>query len=502
VAMHAAINEVGALFATATVHSGWDNVSNDGIIRYKPDMLGGHAFAIVGYASPGFWLQNSCGTRWGYNGFAHLAYSDWLENGMDVWVARLGVPMRVSDSSLSTGGKRGIETARFSLNEVRRHVISIGNDGLLQSKGQFGTDEQDISDIFNYHIPAATAGWTKPRILLYAHGGLVDEDSALESIDNNLLQLLDHEIYPIAFVWKTDFWTTIANILKDAVSRRKAEGKILDAAKDFLLDRLDDALEPLAMTLGGKALWQEMKENALRSSTLKAGGARITTEYLAGYLENTPTPVHLVCHSAGSVFLGPLAQLLANKGKIQSGPMRGFTGFGIPVHTAHLWAPACTMRFFEQTYLPLIESKALKAFHLYTLTDKAEKDDDCKKIYNKSLLYLVSNAFEDKYRVPIISPDGEPLLGMQKFIDSHPALKKLISKNSVNHILSPNTKDNAPCDAASAAHHGDFDNDTAVRPSTLNDILDRCNIAATELSFESASAMASQRVDLINALEK
>ncbi len=47
---------------------------------------------------------------------------------------------------------------------------------------------------------------------------------------------------------------------------------------------------------------------------------------------------------------------------------------------------------------------------MFTLTDKAEQDDNCVNIYNKSLLYLVSNAFEDKQHIPLIS-DGEPLLG-------------------------------------------------------------------------------------------
>lgn len=31
---------------------------------------------------------------------------------------------------------------------------------------------------------------------------------------------------------------------------------------------------------------------------------------------------------------------------------------------------------------------------LYTLTDAAEQDDHCAHVYNKSLLYLVSNAFD------------------------------------------------------------------------------------------------------------
>ncbi len=33
-----------------------------------------------------------------------------------------------------------------------------------------------------------------------------------------------------------------------------------------MLDRLDDALEPLARVLSGKAAWDEMKENALAAT--------------------------------------------------------------------------------------------------------------------------------------------------------------------------------------------------------------------------------------------
>ena len=28
--------------------------------------------------------------------------------------------------------------------------------------------------------------------------------------------LLDHQVYPLAFIWKTDYWTTIRNVLEDA----------------------------------------------------------------------------------------------------------------------------------------------------------------------------------------------------------------------------------------------------------------------------------------------
>lgn len=57
VAMHAAINEVGVLYATARVHQGWQEVrQGDEAIAYRPGVIGGHAFAIVGYDRRGFWI--------------------------------------------------------------------------------------------------------------------------------------------------------------------------------------------------------------------------------------------------------------------------------------------------------------------------------------------------------------------------------------------------------------------------------------------------------------
>lgn len=75
--MHAALAEVGILYATATVHSGW-------VIPLETTPLGGHAFAIVAYDTQGFWIQNSWGPDWGLRGLAHISYDDWLSNGTDV----------------------------------------------------------------------------------------------------------------------------------------------------------------------------------------------------------------------------------------------------------------------------------------------------------------------------------------------------------------------------------------------------------------------------------
>ena len=91
--MHAALTETSVLYASAETHSGWDRPLIHGSIPFRSDKQGGHAFAIVGYDREGFWIQNSWGTKWGDGGFARIQYNDWLRNGKDVWVCRLGAPV-------------------------------------------------------------------------------------------------------------------------------------------------------------------------------------------------------------------------------------------------------------------------------------------------------------------------------------------------------------------------------------------------------------------------
>jgi hypothetical protein len=168
--------------------------------------------------------------------------------------------------------------------ELRPHIVSIGNDGRLRETGTFGTSKDDVTEIFQRTLPGAVKSWKTKRILLYAHGGLVGEDVALQRVAEYRQTLLAAEIYPLAFIWKTDYWTTIKSILADAVRQRRPEG-LWDTAKDFMLDRLDDALEPLARTLTGKAAWDEMKENAILATKSAEGGARLVISELVTLLK-------------------------------------------------------------------------------------------------------------------------------------------------------------------------------------------------------------------------
>lgn len=454
VALHSAIAEVGVLYATALTHDGWLSVGRSGIIRQSDAALGGHAFAIVGYDARGFWIQNSWGRRWGHSGFGLITYDDWMTNGTDVWVARLGAPVILRSAVTTAAGLAPTAegTRSYVYSDLRPHIISIGNDGRLRTSGTYGTSADDVREIFEAEIPRLTKGWKSRRLLVYAHGGLVSEENAVQRVADYRPAMIAREIYPVSFVWKTDYWATLANILNDALRRRRPEG-LLDRTKDFLLDRLDDALEPLARTLTGKASWDEMKENARLASESSMGGARVATQYIRA-LAKAGWEIHVVAHSAGAIFMGHLLKMLTTGSDVES----------IAVPTCTLWAPACTMEFFRATFVTAMDANRLGRLGLFTLTDAAEQDDTCAHIYNKSLLYLVSNAFEDRARIPLVRP-GVPIAGLEKSVES--GLAEFVARPEVLWVRAPNPRDVDQGGASRAQHHADFDDDKITLESTL-----------------------------------
>jgi hypothetical protein len=496
VALHSAIAEVTILFATAVVHDGWSNVGPDGIIPWERAPRGGHAFAIVGFDERGLWIQNSWGKRWGKRGFGLISYDDWLENGTDVWVARLGAPVELhSEGSAKVGIASASGGSRaYVFDQLRPHIVSLGNDGRLRPGGPYGTDAADVKEIVEQVYPRITKDWSRPHLLLYAHGGLASEETAIQRIADYHEPLLASQVYPLAFVWRTDYWTTVTNILDDALRRRRPEG-ILDAAKDFMLDRLDDALEPIARLFTGKASWDEMKENAMLASAGKQGGAAIVADLIRRLLASgiKAPKVHLVGHSAGSIFLAYVVDLLTRPGDDGSAVAT--------IESCTLWAPACTTQLFNERYAPAIQEGRIRNFALFTLTDDAERDDHCAHIYNKSLLYLVSNAFEEKWRVPVIPGDGsgEPLLGLERSVARDSTVQALLKRNRMEWVRSPNQEPVGTIGAARATRHGDFDDDAATVSATLARILGRAKVTKAIRFGSTGAGKRARRQQLMQA---
>ena len=123
------------------------------------------------------------------------------------------------------------------------------------------------------------------------------------------------------------------------------------------------------------------------------------------------------------------------------------------------------------------------------LGDKTEKDDNCAGIYNKSLLYLVSNAFEGRGRIPGFR-DGIPILGMERWLDAD--LKKIFKKLDAELIIAPNNEPPGSPIASEAKHHGDFDDDDKTVHATFRRIIGGSAAMSSAPGTKDAKSAASE----------
>jgi hypothetical protein len=476
-AMHAALAEVGVLCASAKIHEGWINPHpQSGLITSSAPLMQGHAFAIVGYSRQGFWVQSSWGTQWGKGGYALLTYDDWLLHGMDVWVVRLGVPVEVTRPlakaqffPATTDDQRAL-----GLERMRSHVVRVNEEGRLSPHGSYATFEDDVARIFEQDIPAITAEWPVKRLLLYAGGGLVPEDDDVTRMSRTGALLLEQQIYPLAFIWNTGFLAVVRTLVAAAMARVAPEGPEPYPTASFMQPRLDAALEPKVRELAGRLLWKNVKDYGYRATKNEQGALRIVMEHLQRFTESFPdAEIHLLAHSAGSIFLAPFVQYMtaSTDDKIEQGPMRGRSGCGVCLTSATLWAPAIRTDLFAETYRPAINSGMIKHFALYTLTDQVERNDCCVGPYSKSLLYLISNALEEVAHVPERRPHGQPLLGMEYFVNNDPDLLALFEQENAAWVLSPNDHAEQSINGARAQSHVRFGEPVTLL-STARRILD------------------------------
>ena len=98
-------------------------------------------------------------------------------------------------------------------------------------------------------------------------------------------------------------------------------------------------------------------------------------------------------HSAGSIILGHLLERMAKK--------------KMAVASMHLYAPACTVKFAQDFYAPVIDKGLLPGKKLFfdLLSDEREQADTVGP-YGKSLLYLVSRALEELHKMPLLGMDA------------------------------------------------------------------------------------------------
>jgi hypothetical protein len=431
---HAALNETGVIAVSAKVHKGWD-YAKDGIIKHYEKTDGGHAFIIVGYSDKGFWIQNSWGKGWGDNGVALWSYEDWVKNITDAWVFRLALPtpqifnMRAESARLSTTDAAKTEKSAVPRSKIAGHFVHI-DDGAYMTNGQYWSTAADIEQTAEF-----VANSTKYKhILIYAHGGLNSPKDSARRIAAMKDVYKANEIYPFHIMYDTG----IVEELKDLILRKEADASERTGGFSDWIDRFVEGL----VRRPGTLLWDEMKQDALDAFARDGAG----TDALGRFTKHIKksgrrVKFHLVGHSTGAVVIAHLLQILRRS--------------SIDFSTCSLMAPACTVDLYHDAYLPVLQKKAklrLGDMAIYNLKDELEQDDNVAKVYHKSLLYLVSKAFE---RVK-----DKPLLGMENYealATTAGRQPQFIYSNGVEGQRTRSTS------------HGGFDNDVY----TMNHILRR-----------------------------
>ena len=83
----------------------------------------------------------------------------------------------------------------------------------------------------------------------------------------------------------------------------------------------------------------------------------------------------------------------------------------------------------------------------------------------------MSNAGEEPHRIPLLRPDGGPLLGMQKYVREDAELGQLFAGGAADWVVAPNQKPADSPDASRATKHTDIDEEPVTLNATLARIL-------------------------------
>ncbi len=482
--MQAAISQHGAIFVSAFTHDGWDGVpdvktqpkkhSDVPVIKFdgRPSQDGGHAFALIGFNTDGFILQNSWGNDWGAGGFAVLGYLDWLANGMDAWVVALGVPGviagRLAVAQAGQGVRAGADRSKWwDKGLTFQHSVIFGDDGrvsrYLTEDAQPRKLQQQVFALPDQWFRTQPAKAPK-RLVIYAHGGLNSEDDAIKRASAMGRFFISNGCYPLFLVWKTGLLESIGDIITGAHKKAPA----LAGAGEWFTEKTDLLIEKTIGRPFARPIWSEMKLNADFAFAPRRGGDLLleSVQALAASWGDQ-FELHLVGHSAGSILLGHMLTAMSSRNAVKQA-----------LSSVHLYAPACTIAFANKHYAS--DGEVMKRLHLDVLSDKFERDDNVVSIYRKSLLYFVSNALETDLRTPILgldcvndlsysgwdgSSDTGEALATWRTAAAGASLSKRTVVSTTDRIRT--AIDSSGADVMQPAGHGGFDNDIDVITRTL-----------------------------------
>jgi hypothetical protein len=386
------------------------------------------------------------------------------------------------------GGGTGL-TPRM-LSDLAPHLVNL-SQGRFSRAGRVTTDPGDVDAIFEQHLEGAleTARREKRplRILFYAHGGLVSEESGLAVAHKHVTWWKENGVYPIYFTWETGLIETLRSFLPFGGQRGPVTGT--RGASDVT----DRGIEEL-IHVPGEKVWGGMKQSAQRSvdpipmgddgqpRPRDGGGATYVAQKLVELLgrhpgDAVPIELHAVGHSAGSIF--------------HSWFLPAALDLKAPAFTSvHFLAPAITVDGFIRRLAGRLGPNGLRHLTVYTMKKGLELADNCGKVYRKSLLYMIHFALE-RFR-------EEPILGLEASLRNDRTLKRIFALDGQPSAAGEVVWSDSPSEngrsASRSETHGGFDDDVPTMDSVLRRVLN-VNDTAQIVSFQKFKAAGSRAAE-------
>lgn len=326
-------------------------------------------------------------------------------------------------------------------------IVDIENDGELSRTGLFRTQEDDLRALVENHLPQAVQTWgledEEPiDLAIFAHGGTNSETDAQEHAACWIPKLYERRIFPAFLMWENDLWSSLKDIVQD---RLRGQPRLTGAgasAPDLSFDdlgigtSLNTRTERL-ISRPGLPIWEETRGNAIAIGQSEQSGARKLTAQLRSSPFFKRLRIHLIAHSAGAIVHSYLADAMIKE--------------GMQIASVIFMAPAARTADFDRCLLPHLQDGTVQRYLQFHLTDDRENADrECEPFYRRSLLFLVSEAFEGGAQ--------RPMLGMERYFGSYGPVQ---GQRSITAYVAPGAQ-------SRTVSHSGFARD----PATLATILD------------------------------
>lgn len=339
-----ALNEVGAILTSSIIHEGWQNLEcpesgaqfGANLISYKSGqqaLIGGHAFALVGYNDVGFFVLNSWGDAWGrvvdknhkihegVPGVAIWRYDDWQQHVLDGWVFRLSHPATQSigrsggwrRNTHKLSGKRKSSEPRLSING---HYLNLGSAGLVR-RGKYPCDARTFLNTVEWLENSSPQSEQKDElkrgnnyqsVALCFMNGTSNLDEMAAEVEDLVQVFKQNGHYPVFIFWNYAQVRHLENIINANRSTMMERHGTEDRALQLRLDRELAEFGWLFRTRMQKKIDEIIDVESENVSPVFAA----IRPLLTWAVENSKK-IHILAHSDGSLLLSRFIQEIKNK---------------------------------------------------------------------------------------------------------------------------------------------------------------------------------------------